>query len=190
MRKTAHPQPTLLTAAIFLVLLSATAESIIAQAKLESVYSDISSSKCKTIEVDQETSSSTQSCQGIAGYKLLVLDDDARQSITVVTPGGKKHPLEFWQVVTHAFSSIGNKAEWRVARSKGKITPVALIVRVNASEDSANPSHLTSYLAVVKVTPEEICVTQKIPPSAKANETARNAADNARTAACLKEVTP
>jgi hypothetical protein len=154
------------------------------------VYSDLSESKCKTIEVDKETGSSTQRCQGIAGYKLLLLDDDARQSITVVTPGGKQHPLEFWQVVTHAFSSIGSKAEWRVTRSKGKISPVALIVRVNASEDSANPSRLTSYLAVVKVTPEEICVTHKIPPGAQANENARQAADNAQTAACLKEVTP
>ena len=180
----------LLNATIFLVLLFGTAESIMAQAKLESVYSDISSSKCRTIEVDKETGSSTQSCQGIAGYKLLVLDDDARQSITVVTPGGKKHPLDFWQVVTYAFSSVGSKAEWRVARSKGKVSPVALIVRVNASEDSANPSRLTSYLAVVKVTPEKICVTHKIPPGAKANEDARHAADTAQTAACLKEVAP
>jgi hypothetical protein len=67
---------------------------------------------------------------------------------------------------------------------------VALIVRVNASEDSTNPSRVTSYLAVVKVTPEEICVTHKIPPGATANETARNAADTAQTVACLKEVTP
>jgi hypothetical protein len=190
MRKTAPPWQILLNAAIFLVLSFATGEAIQAQAKLESVYSDLSSSKCRTIEVDKETGSSTQGCKGVAGYKLLVLDDDARQSITVVTPGGKKHPLDFWQVVTYAFSSVGSKAEWRVTRSKGKLTPVALIVRVNASEDSANPSRLTSYLAVVKVTAEEICVTQKIPPGPKANETARQAADSARTSACLKEVAP
>lgn len=190
MRKTAFPWQILFQAAIFLLLLITTREAIKAQAKLVSVYSDLSESKCKTIEVDKETGSSTQSCVGIGGYKLLVLDDDARQSITVVTPGGKQHPLEFWQVVTHAFSSVGNKAEWRVSRSKGKVSPAALIVRVNASEDSANPNRLTSYLAVVKVTSEEICVTHKIPPGAKANENARHAADTARTAACLKEVAP
>ncbi len=190
MRKTAHPRQTLLNAAIFFVLLFATTESIAAQTKLGSVYSDPSSSKCKTIEVDKETGSSTQICPGIAGYKLLVLDDDARQSITVVTPGGKNHPLDFWQAITYAFSSVGSKAEWRVARSKGKISPVALIVRVNASEDSANFSRLTSYLAVVKVTPEKICVTHKIPSGGKANEAARHAADTAQTAACLKEVAP
>jgi hypothetical protein len=189
MATTAPTRLTLLNAAIFLLLLAA-AESITAQTKLESVYSDISSSKCRTIEVDKETGSSTQSCPGISGYKLLVLDDDNRQSITLVTPDNKNHPLDFWEVVTHAFSSLGNRAEWRVTRSKGKLSPVALIVRVNASEDSANPSRLTSYLAVVKVTPKEICVTHKIPPGPKSNEAARDAADTAQTAACLKEVGP
>lgn len=187
---TAPPCQILLKASAFLVLLFTTGESIKGQARLESIYSDLSSAKCRTIEVDKETGSSTQRCQGIAGYRLLVLDDDARQSITVVTPGGEEHPLDFWGVVTHAFSSVGNKAEWRVSRSKGKVAPVALIVRVNASEDSANPSRLTSYLAVVKVTPEKICVTHKIPPGLNANENARHAADNAQTAACLKEVSP
>jgi hypothetical protein len=177
-------------AAIFLVLLFATAGSVKAQAKVKSVYSDLSESKCRTIEVDKETGSTTQRCPGIAGYKLLVLDDDARQSITVLTPDGKHHPLDFWDVITNAFSSIGSRAEWRVTRSKGKVSPLALIVRVNASEDSANPNRLTSYLAVVKVTPEKICVTQKIPPGAKANENARHTADTAQTAACLKEVAP
>lgn len=190
MRKTASRWQILSQPAILLVLLFVTSAATKAQTKLASVYTDLSESKCKTIEVDKETGSSTQICPGIAGYKLLVLDDDSRQSITVVAPGGKKHPLEFWQVVTYAFSSVGSKAEWRVSRGKGKVSPVALIVRVNASEDSANPSRLTSYLAVVKVTPEEICVTHKIPPGANANETARQAADTASTAACLKEVAP
>lgn len=190
MRRTAHPRQTLLNAAILFVLLFATAESISAQAKLESVYSDLSESKCRTIEVDKETGSSTQRCPGIAGYKLLVLDDDARQSVTVVSPDGKNHPLDFWEVVTHSFSSIGNKAEWRVARRRGKVSPVALIVRVNASENSANPSRLTSYLAVAKVTPDKICVTQIIPPGARANDNARQAADSAQTATCLKSVGP
>ncbi len=104
----------------------------------------------------------------------------------MVTPDGKNHPLDFWQVITGAFSSVGNKAEWRVTRSRGKVSPVALIVRVNASADVERPNRLTSYLAVVKVTPEKICVTHKIPPGARANETARRAADSSQTTACLK----
>jgi hypothetical protein len=190
MGKTAHLRPAMLNGAIFLFVIVATTESLKAQAKLESIYSDLSESKCRTIEFDKESSSSTQVCPGIAGYKLLVLDDDARQSITVVTPGGKKHPLDFWDVITGAFSNVGTKAEWRVSRNKRKVSPVALIIRVNANEDVENPTRLTSYLAVVKMTPEKICVTHKIPPGATANDNARQAADTAQSAACLKEVTP
>ena len=63
-------------------------------------------------------------------------------------------------------------------------------VRVNANEDVENHTRVTSYLAVVKVTPEKICVTHKVSPGAKANGTARRAADSSQTAACLKEVAP
>ena len=190
MVKTTYRQSHLWAAAVISILLLSAIPSIDAQDKLESVYSDLASSKCTTIEVDKETGSSTQRCRGIAGYKLLVLDDDARQSITVVTPGGKSHPLELWEVITPAFSSIGNKAEWRVNSARGKVSPVALIVRVNASEDPANPKRLTSYLAVVKLTGDKICVTQKISPSAQANVEARRAADTAGASPCLKDGAP
>jgi hypothetical protein len=150
-----------------------------------SVYTDISGSRCRTISVDRESGASVQSCPGVAGYKLQVEDDDARMSITVVAPGGKKSELSYWQVITTAFSSLGNKAEWRVTRVSGKTTPVALIVRVNASEDPSNPQKLTSYLAVAKITAAKTCVTDKIGPSATANEEARRAADTAATRPCL-----
>jgi hypothetical protein len=162
-------------------------EMALAQGRIESVYSDLASSKCKTLTTDRETGASTQRCPGIGGYKLLVHDDDARQSITVVTPDGKKHDLDFWDVVTPGFSSVGSKAEWRVVRNKRKLMPIAFIVRVNASEDAANPDRKTSYLTVTKLTPEKICVTHKIVQSADANAQARRAADEARTAACLKD---
>lgn len=160
------------------------------QTPVTSVYSDLVSSKCKTVQTDAETGSSVQNCPGIAGYKLQVLDDDSRQSITVLAPDGKEHPLELWDVVTRSLSSLGNKAEWRVTRSGSKISPVALIVRIQANEDTANPKRVTSYLAVAKITPTAICVTRKIPPSAKANEDARLAADSSQSAPCLKDAAP
>lgn len=178
----------ILRTTFILILLSGGLGSANGQEKLESVYSNLASSSCKTIELDKETSASTQSCRGIAGYKLLVHDDDSRQSITVVTPDGKKHDLDFWQVITNHFSSVGNKAEWRVIRKKGKLSPVALIVRVNASEDPANPTRTTSYLAVAKLTADKICVTNKIGPGANANTDARRAADSASKVNCLPEI--
>ena len=73
-----------------------------------------------------------------------------------------------------------------MSRQKGKLVPVALIVRYNASENPEDSNKTTSYLAVAKITAEEICVTDKISPGASANEDAQRAADAATTKACLK----
>lgn len=54
-------------------------------------------------------------CGGVGKFKLHVLDDDERSSVSVVAPDGEIFPLEYWEVVTHSFSSLGAGAEWRVA---------------------------------------------------------------------------
>jgi hypothetical protein len=109
-----------------------------------------------------------------------------RESITVISPNGKKHPLEFWNVIGSGFSNVGQKAEWRVIKKNGKIVPIALIIRFNVTENAADSTKDTSYLAVAKITPQKICVTDKIPPSATANEEARAAADSSADKPCLE----
>jgi len=150
-----------------------------------SLYTSISGRSCRTIDRVKETGDVTQLCPGVGGYKLEVADSDSRMSVTVVAPSGKKSDLEYWNVITHGFSSLGEKAEWRVQKRNGKDVPIALIVRVNASENTAAPDKTTSYLAVAKVTPQQSCVTDKIPPSATANEEARRAADSSAQKPCL-----
>ena len=117
---------------------------------------------------------------------MLLSEGDLRQNITVITPKGTKHSLDLWSVVSGGFSSVGPKAEWRIATQNEKSVPVALILRYNASEDADQPDKLSSYLAVTKITPTEICVTDKISPGANANEDARRAADASSTKPCLK----
>ncbi|MEW6130355.1 MAG: hypothetical protein AB1757_25190 [Acidobacteriota bacterium] len=151
-----------------------------------SVYTSLEEKSCKTIRLDRESESSVQSCPGIAGYKLLVEEGDLRSSVTVIAPDGKKHELDYWTVVTSAFSSLGAKAEWRAVKKAGKAVPIALIVRVNASEDPDNPNKITSYLAVAKITRDKICVTDKIKPGATQNAEARRAADSSATRKCLE----
>lgn len=148
----------------------------------DSVYTDLAAARCKTVEVEEETGGSVQKCPGVGGYELLVEDDDLRQSVTVVTPDGRKHPLNYWQVITTAFSSLGEKAEWRVEKKGGKVKPYALIVRVNASENPEAPDRKTSYLAVAKLTADKVCVTDKV----KTNEEARQAADASAGKPCLE----
>jgi hypothetical protein len=153
---------------------------------IDSIYTDLSPGRCKTIKVEQDGGGSVQKCAGVSGYSLLVEDADVRQSITVVAPDGKRHPLNYWQVITTAFSTVGDKAEWRVKREGGEARPIALIVRVRAQENPDQLEQVTSYLAVAKITAEKICVTDRVKGAATANEEARRAADTSAGKPCLE----
>jgi hypothetical protein len=152
-----------------------------------SVYTPLGEKQCRTIKSHEGGDDGFEArCPGTARYTLLLSEGDLRQNITVITPQGAKHSLELWDVVSGGFSSVGPKAEWRIATQNKKAVPVALILRYNASEDPDKPDKRTSYLAIAKITPTEICVIEKIPPGATANEDARRAADVAGTKSCLK----
>ena len=151
-----------------------------------SVYTNLGEKNCRTTRSDSSGSGSYEAiCRGVGGYKLQVEEGDLRQNIQVITPAGQKHSLDLWAVVGSSFSSLGEKAEWRVRTQRGKVVPVALIVRYNLSspEDSTK---ITSYLAVAKITAAKICVTDKIAPGAGANEAARAAADKSADKPCFE----
>ena len=174
-------------ASVFVPLLLGSPFCSSSQARtVESVYSELVGKGCKSLKQDTETGAGVEECVGIGGFNLLVLNDDSRSSITVVTPEKKEFPLDYWDVVTHAFSSLGTKAEWRVARRGSKTTPLALIVRVDYMDQSnvAAPKK-KSVLAVAKITPERICVTENVKSGADANARARAAADSSATRGCL-----
>jgi hypothetical protein len=153
-----------------------------------SVYTPIGNKQCRLLKSAEKGDEGFEArCRGAAGYSLILSEGDLRQNITVITPKGKEHSLELWTIVSSGFSSVGPKVEWRVATQNRKTTPVALIIRFNASEDPEAPKTLMSYLAVAKITATEICVTEKISPGPKANEDARRAADVASTKPCLKD---
>ena len=148
------------------------------------VYTSIGDKQCRTIKSHEAGDDGFEArCRGIGGYTLILSEGDLRQNITVITPQRKEHSLELWSVVSSGFSSVGPKIEWRITTQN---KPVALILRYNANEDATQPNKLLSYLVVTKITPTEICVTDKISPSPTANEDARRAADAASTKSCLK----
>jgi len=164
-----------------LALLSAVAKA----APMESVYTDLGGPKCKTALDRTEGESRTVTCLGVAGYRLRSLEDDLRQTVNVIDPQGVESPLDLWSIIFGGFSSLGAKAEWRVEKQGAKVTPRAMIVRFNASENPSDPNKVTSYLVVVKLTPKKICATDRIPPDPKQNDKARAAADVADGKACL-----
>jgi len=165
---------------VILLLLAATAAAADAP---RSVYTDISQRKCRLIAASGEPGDEDGlSCHGPAGYALLALSNDLRATVNVVAPDGNETPLEFYNVITGHFSSLGPRAEWRVGEDGA---PYALIVRVSASEDPEHPDKKTSYLAVARIGPEAICVTDRIDGGPDDNARARLAADKSHTRPCI-----
>jgi len=170
-----------------LILVSVSAINTMGQTN-SSVYTSLAATQCRTIKpVNAQTNDYEGRCPGVAGYSLLVVEGDLRQNVTVVTPKGVKHSLDLWDVISGGFSSVGAKAEWRMAQQNRKPAPVALIIRYNANDDPESPNKQSSYLAVTKITATEICVTDKIMPGPNANEDARRAADASANKPCLKK---
>lgn len=153
---------------------------------IESFYTDLSASKCKTTESNEEEGWIVQECPGVGGFKLEVSEGDLRQTINVISPSGKRSELEFWSNVSSGFSTIGEKAEWRVLKTGNKVAPFALITRYNVSENPEKPEKTTSYLVVTKITPDSSCIVEIIKPIPNANDKARVSADSASNKPCLK----
>ena len=155
--------------------------------KIDSIYTDLSDTKCKTLESNpDEGGSYTGECPGIGGYKLQVLEGDLRQTINIVqTRSGNKWELDLWSI-KGGFSAVGDKAEWRVIKKGKTVKPIALIVRYNVSEDYEDASKNTSYLLVTKIDGETACVTDVIAPSKNQNIKARQFADNSAGKPCYK----
>ena len=160
--------------------------TVLAAPPITSVYTTLSGCKMVKSGKAQGEDWSVMACRGFAGYSLQLEYGDARESITVFSPDKKKHPLELWSIISSGFSSVGKKAEWRVTTRNGKQVPVALIVRFDASENPEDSSKVTSYLVVAKITPQKICVVEKIAPGATQNEDARRAADASADKPCLE----
>jgi hypothetical protein len=165
----------MLTVLAFLLMASTGGEDA-APARLRSANSQLVG--CKVVRQGQEASHSTRRCKGLGGYVLLVHDDDDRMSIDVVTPGGKVHPLDLWKVVSTDFSELGKRAEWKLRGS----LPIALVVQyvvnelAEGREKRTDTPNIVTIWTVAKVTPTEICVTDKFRGSTARAEASRAAA--------------
>ncbi len=170
----------------FFVLLSAALwAGETAQAKLRTEYTSLETKNCKALKSGAEDSYAGR-CKGVAGYQLELLEGDLRQSLNIINPAKKKTELNLWHSVSGGFSTIGDKAEWRLENDGKKDIPRALIVRFNASENPEDSTKITSYLVVIKITAGEICVTDIVKPKAKQNEEARSLSDTAAHRPCKK----
>lgn len=149
-------------------------------AQNKSVYTSLIDNKCKIQEDAQVPGNMNGLCPGVGGYNLKIFADDERMSVSVVAANQKTFDLDFWGYFGN-FSSVGERAEWRV---KGK-TPVGLIVRYNVS-DRGEGKPPTSYLMVSKVSLINSCLIAIVKPGKNQNIQARKLADAAVNKPCKK----
>lgn len=170
-----------------LLLLGPGGSLAIPQEPVESIYTDLDAGSCKK-EIDKNDPNETPYlvCPGVGGYALIVRRvESGRQSIDIVDPSRRVFPLDYHEFVTRHMSSLRGRAEWRVATKDGKKIPIGLIVRVQAREDARNPAKVTrTYIAVAKVTPNEACVTHRIPAGTRSAAKVRRTADLAQKQKC------
>lgn len=159
----------------------------------ESVHSDIRGGACMR-EIDKTDPNETPylRCPGPAGYSLIVRQvDSGRESIEVVDPANRTHALNYQEVVTRSMSNLAGKAEWRLEVKDGKPAPTALIVRVQAREDSGDPEKVTrTFLAVAKITPGDVCVTDRIEEAGQQPAQIQKVADSAQARPCAPPQPP
>ena len=150
-------------------------------AQNKSIYTGTTEKDCKPTK-ESSDDGYIGLCKGVGGYKLKLMEGDLRQTINVIAPNKKETELNLWSNVSPAFSSVGEKIEWRM---KGAV-PMAFIVRFNASENSEDSSKITSYLVVVKLSKSSSCITDIVKPSKTQNQEAQQLADSAIVKPCKK----
>jgi hypothetical protein len=149
----------------------------------------IDGKQCVNISHDRETGDTVKQCPGVGGYSLLVLSSDDRASLSIVTNNKATLPLNFWDMVSPTFSTLGPKVEWQVESHEGTKTPVALVVRLNTVDqtDVAVPRPV-SFIVVARIQPGEACVIGKVPAQqSNATQMARALA-TARDTKCLPQI--
>lgn len=166
----------------WLVLCPALSPNARAQ-EADGVYTEISEEACTALP-ETEGGGTGLRCPGVAGYELLAYDEDARANLAVVSPDGKVHDLDFWNVVTRYFSALGPRVEWRMS-GDGDDEAASFLVRLDAYEDPKDPEKVTPYRVVVKLAGDPICAVYRVSPGSDQEALARELADEAEGSPCL-----
>lgn len=177
------------TALIVLLLSGCTHhDAASAEVGIQSVTTSLAPNSCKQ-QADQSDPNESLYlvCPGVAGYSLIERTvDSGRATIDVVDPSQHASPLNFQDVVTPAMTGLAPQAEWRVQTKSGTQTPIALVVRAQAHEDSSDPAKVTRNIAAVaKIGAGRTCVVASIPDTGQNDAEIRNAVDSAGDQACL-----
>lgn len=157
--------------------------------KAESIYTSLGEKDCKKLpdRTDDGVVYAAE-CKGVGGFKVVHLASEHSSIFDLKDSSGRTYELNLRSVIrTAAPAMLGEKIEWRVRRTKGKVEPYALIARYNVFDNPDKSNNWKSFLVVVKIAADSVCVTSLVDPSVKSqNEQARRFADAAAAKPCLE----
>ena len=160
-------------------------KSIPAQAVITIKKTDLRAAACRRV-VDPLDPNETpyRVCPGVAGYSLALRPvDSGRMSIDIIDPAQRTLPQDYTQTVTPHASTLGEEATWWFAGNSS--VPIALVIPVQERNSADDPAAITTtYSAVSKITPDAVCVTDRIAHTGRFNRAVRHAALGATQRPC------
>jgi hypothetical protein len=165
---------------------------------IASVYTSTAPKDCRVIDhqrVGGDDIYTRWVCKGVAGYVVVVTEDDLRMTVTVglSVKAALKEPAA--EQGFGSFNSITDTIEWRWV--KGAAKPFAIIQRWTYADnenlaETGRPKDVP-VLIVTRLPPGPVCQVARIEvkKGEDANVAARNAADSiARTFKCESKAAP
>jgi len=150
----------------------------------ESSYTSIAQKDCRTLESDNL--GSIEECESFSDMKVTVIEGDMKQGITL-TRDNQRHELNFRNLISYAFISLGLELEWRYKRNEFD-NPFALIIRLEVNEDPEDLDKTNFYLVVSKITEKEICIVGKVEAQKDQDNVARRMAEASINLSCISSI--
>lgn len=149
---------------------------------LTSSYTSIDQRDCITL--DSDNMGSIQECESFNHIGVKVIEGDIRQSI-ILSRDREEYDLNFSEVVSPTFSSLGFKIEWRHELGNPE-NLLGMIVRFEVNNQYDDSEKASSYLVVSKIVKDEMCIIAKVLPQNNQNKRAREILDSKNPLPCLK----
>jgi hypothetical protein len=164
--------------------------SLASAQEIESRYTSMDGKGCKKTESqDQDGGGVSLCCPGLAGYVVVLSEDDIRQTVSV----GQSQRQAFKEPAAETFFGPPNvtdpTVEWRVLKGQ---KPFAIIMRwrTPTGEEKKGQPYANQVLIVTRLPPGAVCHVAYVDAKANtdANMLARKAADElARDFKCDKD---
>ncbi len=176
---------------IFLIISFFLQESF-GQNKSPFLQTSVEDKDCKA-EVDRSdpNESTYFVCKGLGGYSVISRRvDSGKGDFDIATPESKKIILNFQYVVTKSMFAVSNKIDWLVS-DKNEKKVEAMVTQVHVHDNLKKPEKIThSLFVIVKFTPKEICISDKIKVNAESSKNLYNLVKKAILKPCLDPLKP